>query len=75
MALRLNHEKGSGAASLTSVVPWARPGDFSVSVLNISIFVSVHALLSIVPEPCCIWCVRSSLLPVKASCDIPADKS
>lgn len=54
MALRLNHEKGSGAASLTSVVPWARPGDFSVSVLNISIFVSVHALLFIVPGPSCI---------------------
>lgn len=69
VALRFNHEKGSGAASLTSEVPWARPGDFSVSVLN----VSICAWPSVCSTwPCCVCCGRRSefpLLPVEAPWD------
>lgn len=81
MGLRPCHKKGSGAASLTPEVSWAGPGDFSLIVLNICVCVCVHvrALLSVVP-----WAplylvlykfIEMPLLPGKASCDIPTDKS
>lgn len=49
MGWRLNHKKGSGAASLTLVVSWAEPEDFDLTVLKIC--VCMHAFVRAALDP------------------------